>query len=352
MKLHLCQILLLANLSVGLSSSFSSMQADVDEDIDTDVERMMRNRKKRKTTTSSPVTEPDQIKRFTRSYLTIVGDQVTSLETTAGVSVSDDIPFDVVAVRENKLGSASFARGKLSSSAGVSSQNQVTNFSVRGSSFLQDGPIYNPNDVKFIDCNKQPDKDSCEQALCTGRDVVFDPSSDAGDPPISFNLNFPLRYGGGKQPNVQDLRPPRKNYFFNGECTTVAGFGASQILAHSCFYNLCLGGLGEDCVNIYAGGGYIFDPFKVLSPGEEPIIPPSFPGAVIGGTGKYQGIKGTAQIVTITTRTGANLQKNFNFNEGFNPVLTSGSAQTGYLTQLIQLETSINLPPSLTQPSE
>jgi len=317
MKLNLCLILLLSNLSVGLSSSPT-------EEIDSDVERMMKKRKRKKTrTTFSPTTPIEDVTRFTRSYLTVVGDQVTGN--------SGGGPIE----RSNTLGSSSFATGKLNTGfgIGIGSANKNKNFSVRGSSFLQNGPIFNPDDVKFIDCIKQPNKDSCEESLT---------DSNIG----GFQSNRPLRYGGGKQPNVFNIRPPRQNYFFNGECTTVAGFGASQILAHSCFYNLCLGGLGEDCVNIYAGGGFIFDPFSVVMPGEEPLLPPSFPGAVIGGTGKYQGIKGTAQIVTITTRTGANLEFNISFGQS---VLPSLSPQTGYFTQLIQLETSMMLPPSATQ---
>jgi hypothetical protein len=40
----------------------------------------------------------------------------------------------------------------------------------------------------------------------------------------------------------------------------------------------------------------MFDPLAMVVPGEEPLLPPSFPGPIIGGTGKYQGIKESAQI--------------------------------------------------------
>lgn len=322
MKLHLYLFLLLADLSVGLAST-----ADTDETIDSDVERMMakRRRKRKKGNNNADKTSDDDVTLFTRSYLTIAGRQVTAV-TADGV------------VEENKLGSLSFALGKSGDS--IFSSNEQ-NFLVRGSSFLQSGPIYNPDDVKFIDCVKQPNKDSCKNGLSES-DNSGGLGVDAG--------NGPLRYGGGKQPNVIELRPPKQNYFFNGECTTVAGFGLSQILAHSCFYNLCLGGLGEDCVNIFAGGGFIFDPLAVVLPNEEPLLPPSFPGAVIGGTGKYQGIKGSAQIVTITSRTSSSFSV---------PTIGSvakplglGVEQTGYITQLIQLETTQQLPPSKTQDAD
>jgi len=312
MKLHLYLFLLLADLSVGLATS-----ADADEAIDSDVERMMKKRRKKRN--KIPSEPAEDVILFTRSYLTIAGSQVTSVNEGSPGTVTED----------NILGSLSFALGKALGTA--FSANANNNFIVRGSSFLQSGPIYNPDDVQFIDCVKQPKKDSCENFLSNS--------------PANDSDNGVLRYGGGKQPNVVKLRPPKDNFFFNGECTTVAGFGLSQILAHSCFYNLCLGGLGEDCVNIFAGGGFIFDPFAPVQKNEEPLLPPSFPGAIIGGTGKYQGIKGSAQIVTITSRTSRNLPVNFN---GFSSNL---SPQTGYITQLVQLETTQQLPPSKTQES-
>jgi len=312
MKLHLYLFLLLADLSVGLATS-----ADADEAIDSDVERMMKRRKKKRN--KIPSEPAEDVILFTRSYLTIAGSQVTSVNEGSPGTVTED----------NILGSLSFALGKALGTA--FSANANNNFIVRGSSFLQSGPIYNPDDVQFIDCVKQPKKDSCENFLSNS--------------PANDSDNGVLRYGGGKQPNVVKLRPPKDNFFFNGECTTVAGFGLSQILAHSCFYNLCLGGLGEDCVNIFAGGGFIFDPFEPVKKNEEPLLPPSFPGAIIGGTGKYQGIKGSAQIVTITSRTSRELPVNFN---GFS---LNKSPQTGYITQLVQLETTQQLPPSKTQES-
>jgi len=312
MKLHLYLFLLLADLSVGLATS-----ADADEAIDSDVERMMKKRRKKRN--KIPSEPAEDVILFTRSYLTIAGSQVTSVNEGSPGTVTED----------NILGSLSFALGKALGTA--FSANANNNFIVRGSSFLQSGPIYNPDDVQFIDCVKQPKKDSCENFLSNS--------------PANDSDNGVLRYGGGKQPNVVKLRPPKDNFFFNGECTTVAGFNPSQILAHSCFYNLCLGGLGEDCVNIFAGGGFIFDPFAPVQKNEEPLLPPSFPGAIIGGTGKYQGIKGSAQIVTITSRTSRNLPVNF---DGFSSNL---SPQTGYITQLVQLETTQQLPPSKTQES-
>lgn len=285
---------------------------------DSDAERMLGGRKRRRKKVTSPVVESDDVKMYTRSYLTIFGSQL--------VYDNDKTP----PFREDfVLGKSVMARG---SSDFTINANEKNHFGVIGATMLQAGPIYNPNDVKFIDCSRQRRKDSCEI-----NDQIF-----------NVRLYSP-QYGGGKQPNVVQLKPPKNNYFINGKCKTVAGFGDSQTLAQSCFYNLCLGGsLGEDCVNIYAGGGYIFDTQASVGIGEEPLLPPSFPGAVIGGVGLYQGIKGSAQIVTVTTptspRNGASLMNRFGAEYAF--------IQTGYTTQLIQLETTIMLPPSKTLVSD
>jgi hypothetical protein len=303
--------------------------------VESDVSRMMQGRRRRKKKTlvtamiTSPNLMPTEISLFTRSYLTVVGDQVTGVTNLDEIEEAQDLGVDPIPA---PVIERSFPRGQIEFATGSTpfniDRNQGKNFGVIGSSFLQAGPIYNPDDVRFIDCSRQRNKDSCKI-----------------DPKL-YDTSKKLQYGGGKQPNVRELAPPKDNFFFNGECTAVAGFGASQVLAHSCFYNLCLGGLGEDCVNIFAGGGFIFDPLQPVADGEEPLLPPSFPGAVIGGIGKYQGINGSVQIVTITTRTSA-------AQVGASPLVTGPSQpQTGYITQLIQLETTINLPPSKTLRSD
>merc|ERR1712166_818198 len=118
--------------------------ADADEAIDSDVERMMKKRRKSNKIPSEPA---EDVILFTRSYLTIAGSQVTS--------VNEGSPGTVT--KDNILGSLSFALGKALGTA--FSANANNNFIVRGSSFLQSGPIYNPDDVQFIDCVKQPKKD-------------------------------------------------------------------------------------------------------------------------------------------------------------------------------------------------
>jgi len=281
---------------------------------ETDAERMLGKRRRSKKATSPVVQEEsDETKMYTRSYLTIYGSQIVKHTTT----MVGETPYKHNLVLGDSASSSTPKQANIN-------KNQGKHFSVIGSVTMQTGPIYNPNDVKFIDCKRQRRKDSCE----INSDI--------------FNVQVKApQFGGGKQPNVVMLKPPKNNYFFNGQCKTVAGFGNSQTLAQSCWFNLCLGGAaGQDCVNIYAGGGYIFDPETEVLKGEEPMLPPSFPGVVVGGLGKFQGIKGSAQIVTVTTPTSAYAGASLVYIE---PLLT-----TGYTTQLIQLETTMMLPPSKT----
>lgn len=278
---------------------------------ESDAERMLKRRRRKKASSPVLIEESDETKMYTRSYLTIFGSQIVKN------TVEGEEPYKHNLVLGELVSSSTPKQANIN-------KNQGKHFSVIGSVTMQTGPIYNPNDVKFIDCKRQRRKDSCEI------------DSDC------FNVREKApQYGGGKQPNVVMLKPPKHNYFFNGQCKTVAGFGDSQTLAQSCWYNLCLGGAaGQDCVNIYAGGGYIFDPRTEVLRGEEPLLPPSFPGVVVGGLGKFQGIKGSAQIVTVTTPTSAYADASL--------VESAPLLVTGYTTQLIQLETTMMLPPSKT----
>jgi hypothetical protein len=73
--------------------------------------------------------------------------------------------------------------------------------------------------------------------------------------------------------------------------------------SHTCTLNLCLGGGGYDCIAIYAGGGYVFD-LSPRGPDDALEIAPPFRGTILGGTGSFEGIEGTVDVVTITGTTG------------------------------------------------
>jgi len=154
-----------------------------------------------------------------------------------------------------------------------------------------------------------------------------------------------------------------EDYQLFGKCTVTNGQTLTSIKAHSCFYDVCLGGT-DNCLNVYAGGTFRFSPFPQASgrgvfansqnngfldpiaddaPDEDedrvrrdlqnqvrggnvtPVeglesvlggsedgfsvkalrsaLPPSFPGFCIGGTGIFVGITCSFEIITIAQRT-------------------------------------------------
>ncbi|OEU12450.1 hypothetical protein FRACYDRAFT_243702 [Fragilariopsis cylindrus CCMP1102] len=88
-------------------------------------------------------------------------------------------------------------------------------------------------------------------------------------------------------------------------------------ILHQCIYDLCLGGKGFNCVGLYAGGGFIFDPLKRIDQSKgandedqsiiddnnrEPPLPPPFDLVIFGGTGAFRNVSGKAELMTIAGR--------------------------------------------------
>jgi len=148
-------------------------------------------------------------------------------------------------------------------------------------------------------------------------DVLFRPRNAPGN----------LQFSSGEQP----VRFPaaRSNFFINGQCTTTSespGNGAF-ITGHTCFYNLCLGGGGNNCVNGYAGGPFLFNPAQTSPDGTTLIPPAPFEGTILGGTGSFAGVKGFFTVITRTGRTTPNVQPQF-----------------GLISQVFEFFTNIPLP--------
>ncbi|OEU09904.1 hypothetical protein FRACYDRAFT_248153 [Fragilariopsis cylindrus CCMP1102] len=204
-----------------------------------------------------------------------------------------------------------------------------------GSSTIQSGGIYDPADVQIVD------------RLGTSE-------ADSFDDPFS-GINKPQRgqFAGQRQPKFIPQKDP--GFFFNGECvaTQVAGTGP-LILGHSCLLNLCLGGGGYNCLAIYAGSKFVFNPLEqvLFSPTTfnegvtknnagsiVPSLPPSYPGTIIGGTGLFVGAVGYVDVTTITgsTLTPVKTGVDGTFIDGRFP-------QAGYITQKINVVTNVPLP--------
>ena len=133
------------------------------------------------------------------------------------------------------------------------------------------------------------------------------------------------RFAGGKQPIKFPAR--RTNFFITGECTTTSAGSDIEITGHTCFYTLCLGGGGNNCVNMYAGGPFLFTPAASSPQGQTPALPPPFDGIIIGGVGAFAGISGFFFVETKAGRT--------SFND---------LPQLGLIAQQFDLITSMPLP--------
>jgi hypothetical protein len=236
--------------------------------------------------------------------------------------------------------------------------------SILGASEVQAGGVYDPADIKIVN---RPDGFQREE----GRQESIIP----GNFPLR-EINFPENgqlFAGNAQPKfVPDSDP---GFQYNGQCIVTEGNGLSAITAHSCVFNLCLGGGGFNCLGLYSGTAFVFDPFdlpsvfrvrddvlvKTTSPqqfvGDQistnrkaPLLPPSFPFIILGGTGAFKGAKGTVDVTTITGRTAARKTVIGSFEgqdqEELINVGEPAVTQAGFITQRLQVRTNVPLPPA------
>ncbi|OEU06004.1 hypothetical protein FRACYDRAFT_266563 [Fragilariopsis cylindrus CCMP1102] len=210
---------------------------------------------------------------------------------------------------------------------------KLLDLNLLGSSTIQSGGIYDPADVQIVD------------RLGTSAADNFDD--------FLFGRG---QFAGQRQPKFIPQKDP--GFFFNGECvaTQVAG---PQILGHSCLFNLCLGGGGYNCLAIYAGSKFVFNPLEAVSLSRTtfgfednnnpdsivPSLPPSYPGTIIGGTGLFVGAVGYVDVTTITgsTLTPARVF-DLDRDDEDDFVLDADIPQTGYITQKINVVTNVPLP--------
>ncbi|OEU06146.1 hypothetical protein FRACYDRAFT_256170 [Fragilariopsis cylindrus CCMP1102] len=222
----------------------------------------------------------------------------------------------------------------------VPEEERLKQLNFLGSSTIQSGGIYDPADIRIVDRLGTSAADNFD---------LDDTDSSSGDGGQQNRAQF----AGQRQPRFIPQKDP--GFFFNGECvaTQVAGF---QILGHSCLLNLCLGGGGYNCLAIYAGSKFVFNPLEqiLFSPttfsfdtsnnaGEiVPSLPPSYPGTIIGGTGSFIGAVGYVDVTTITGRT---LTPAIAFDDNDDDLSALAPFdQAGYITQKINVVTNVPLP--------
>jgi hypothetical protein len=218
----------------------------------------------------------------------------------------------------------------------VPGEFKLLDLNLLGSSTIQSGGIYDPADVQIVD------------RLGTSEADNFDDASPVED--------LRGQFAGQRQPKFIPQKDP--GFFFNGECvaTQVRGF---LILGHSCLLNLCLGGGGYNCLAIYAGSKFVFNPLEQVlfspttfsnrdnNPGSiAPSLPPSYPGTIIGGTGLFVGAVGYVDVTTITGSTLTPAQvfvDPVDDDEDFS-IIKARYPQAGYITQKINVVTNVPLP--------
>jgi len=172
----------------------------------------------------------------------------------------------------------------------------------------QSGGVYDPADVQIVN---RPNGATTIESKDTG-------------------VQTGQQFAGRAQPKFVPAADP--GFFFDGQCTASAGNGFAGITAHTCTLNLCLGGGGYNCLALYCGSAFIFNPAKV--PGNTfknaPVLPPAYPCAIIGGTNVFQGARGSVDVTTLTGRTSP-------VNEGL---------QFGFITQRLNVISNKPLPPA------
>jgi len=285
-----------------------------------------------------------------------------------------------------------------------------------GSSTFQSGGIYDPADVKVVDRIGTTQADNFEafasfdnslgssspkifekggifedsEGFLRGEDIqqIAGPFTDEPTNVLNetFNQFFPQRFqfAGQRQPLFVPQADP--GYFLNGECVATSVVG-TMITGHSCLLNLCLGGGGYNCLAIYAGSKFVFDPLAVVLVGNEnsgivkestietktvnntnagfdffdpegvnqtqaefkpnanrivPALPPSYPGTIIGGTGFFVGAVGYVDVTTITGSTLPPVQAFAGSNT--DEFISARNSQVGYITQKINVVTNRPLP--------
>jgi hypothetical protein len=290
------------------------------------------------------------IMKFTAAAITLLG--LTTFYSTIG-DVEGTFLWDNIGLNQAKDSGLVYSRGYIcitrqhdfafvvpQQRSIVPDQFRLDQLNLLGSSTIQSGGIYDPADVQIVDRLGTSEADNFDDDVETLSKIFKQARG---------------QFAGQRQPKFIPQKDP--GFFFNGECvaTQVAG---PQILGHSCLLNLCLGGGGYNCLAIYAGSKFVFNPLEQVlfsrttfnddgmgntvsnnAGAIVPSLPPSYPGTIIGGTGLFVGAVG---YVDVTTITGSTFIPAADFVLGAD--IGAKFPQAGYITQKINVVTNVPLP--------
>merc|ERR1712166_917014 len=120
--------------------------------------------------------------------------------------------------------------------------------------------ITSPKDITFVRPPKLQGSETLQGSYIITYGGVYRSSSVELVPTELFTVGDVLMPQIALQPKTTPAID--EDFTLGGKCTTTNGKTLTQIISHSCFYDLCLGS-PTDCVNIYAGTRFNFSPIKI-----------------------------------------------------------------------------------------
>ena len=167
----------------------------------------------------------------------------------------------------------------------------VVNAQIVGQFSLEFTAVFKPAGIaqKLFTELSDPETSILQGSILSTSGLIYDPNNVA-------IKEVAGQFAGGVQPF---LNPPdiSADGTIDGQCTaTSVNEEEGKILAHSCFFNICAIE-ADDCINFYSGSPFVYAPAL-----DQNQLPPSYPGTIIGGTGAFEGIEGSVEVITVAGR--------------------------------------------------
>ena len=166
----------------------------------------------------------------------------------------------------------------------------VVNAQIVGQFSLEFTAVFKPAGIaqKLFTELSDPETSILQGSILSTSGLIYDPKDVA-------IKEVAGQFAGGVQPFLNQTATPDGT--IDGQCTaTSVNEEEGKILAHSCFFNMCA--IEADaCINFYSGSPFVYAPALTQNQ-----LPPSYPGTIIGGTGVFEGIEGSVEVITVAGR--------------------------------------------------